>query len=102
MAPRGFALQLRVVFVIVDVEARLGRVVDAPHYDRRDLDRIAALVVHLQPLAVEIARPQRELASRIERIGTAQTRDALAFLVRVFLVCIRHRLHERSHEDAAQ
>src|SRR6266403_1156201 len=68
----GLALQLHVVFVAVDVEARLRGVVDAPDDDRGDLDRIAALVVNLEPLAVKVARAQRDLASRIEWIGAAQ------------------------------
>ena len=56
MAHRRLRLQLHVVLVVVDVEKRLGRVVDAPDDDGSDLDRVAALVVDLEPLAVQVAR----------------------------------------------
>src|SRR5262249_36526950 len=59
--PNGrLALDLHVAFEIVDIEGRLCRVVDPPHDDRSDLDRIAALVVYFDSIAVEVARPERD------------------------------------------
>src|SRR6266576_2821554 len=79
MAHRGLALQLDVVLVAVDIEACLGSVVDAPHHDRRDFDRVASLIVDLQPLAIKIARAQRHLAPGIERIGAAQPQSTASW-----------------------
>jgi len=44
------------MLVVIDVEERLRRVVDAPDDDRRDFDRVAALVVDFEPLTVQVAR----------------------------------------------
>ena len=64
MAHGGLALHRDVRLVVVDVEDRLGGVLDAPHDDRGDLDRVAALVVDLELVAVEGAGPQRDLVAR--------------------------------------
>src|SRR5205823_10166582 len=59
--PHGsLTLQLHVVLVAVNVEARPGSVVDAPDDDCGDLDRVAALVIDLQALAVEVPRARSE------------------------------------------
>ena len=63
VAQRRLGLRQHVGLVVLDVEARLGRVVDAPDDRRGDLDRVAALVVDLQLLAVEVVRAHRDLAS---------------------------------------
>ena len=60
-ADRRLALHLHVAFVVLDVERGLRRVVDAPDDHGRDLDRVAALVVDLELLAVEVVRAQRDL-----------------------------------------
>src|SRR5258708_35978216 len=52
MTHGGFTLQLDVVFIAVDVEAGLGRVVYAPNDDCGDFDRVAAFVVDLEALTV--------------------------------------------------
>ena len=70
------ALHLHEVLVVVDVERRLGGVVDVPDHHRGDLDRVAALVVDLEPVAVQVARAQRQLLARVERVGGAQARHA--------------------------
>ena len=74
MAHRGLGLQLHIELVVVDVEIGAGGIVDAPDDDRGDLDRVAALVVDLEPLAVEVAGAERYLAARVERIRPAQPR----------------------------
>jgi len=51
----GLALDSDVMLIIVDIEARLGGILDPPDDDRGDLDRVAALVIHLEFVAVEVA-----------------------------------------------
>ena len=51
VAHRGLALDLDEVLVVVDLERCPRGVVDVPDDDGGDLDRVAALVVHLQALA---------------------------------------------------
>ena len=72
MAQRGLALHGHELLVVGDVEHRLGRVGDAPHDDRGDLDRVAAGVVDLDPLALEVAHPQRDLLALVERVAPPQ------------------------------
>ena len=64
VAERGLALHGHELLVVLDVEHGLGRVDDAPDDDRGDLDRVAAGVVDLDPLALEVAHPQRDLLRR--------------------------------------
>src|SRR5215471_10953999 len=71
-ADRGLALHLHVALVVLDIERGLRGVLDAPHDHGRDLDRIAALVVDLELLAVEVVRAQRDLR------GQRLVDDALA------------------------
>ena len=66
---RGLALHGHELLVVGDVEHRLGGVGDPPHDDRRDLDRVAAGVVDLDPLALEVANAQRELLLLGERVA---------------------------------
>ena len=61
----GFALDLDVALVVFDVEDGLRRILDAPDHDGRDLDGVAALVVDLERLAVEVVRAQRELGREL-------------------------------------
>ena len=69
MPEGGLALDADVGLVVVDVEHRLGGVADAPDDDGGDLDRVAALVVHLEFLAVEVAGAQGDLLLLVERVG---------------------------------
>src|SRR5262249_20185851 len=63
--PQGrFALHAHIIFKVIHVENSLGRVLHLPHHNRGDLDRVAALVIDLQLLAVEIPRAQRNLETR--------------------------------------
>ena len=90
---RRLALHGDEVFVVLDMERRLGRVHDAPHHHGRDLDRVAVEVVDLRrpamcsPLlfndlprgilllgrprraGLEITDPQRDRALGVEGIG---------------------------------
>ena len=72
VAHRRLGLGQHVGLVVLDVEAGHRRVVDAPDDRRRDLDRVAAQVVDLQLLAVEVVRPDRDLGLGVERVGPAQ------------------------------
>jgi hypothetical protein len=56
VADGGLALHANELLEVVDVEGRLRRVVHAPHHHRADLDRVAALVVHLQRVDRMVAR----------------------------------------------
>ena len=73
MADRCFGLHAHVLVIVLDVEYGLCGVVDAPDDRRRDLDRVAALVVDLQPLAHQIVRAQSYLLLPVERVGPTQT-----------------------------
>ena len=73
-ADRGLALHGDVLLVVVDLEQRLGRLNDLPDDDRGDLDRVAAIVVHLELLRLEVADPQRDLALGEEGIGKPEAR----------------------------
>ena len=55
VAERGLALDVDEVLVVVHLEQRLGRVHDPPDDDRRDLDRVAVVVVDLELGALEVA-----------------------------------------------
>ena len=72
VADRRLALHDDVVFVVVHVEARAEGVLDLPNHDRGDLDRVSALVVDLQLLAVQIARSQRDPFLHEERVRPAK------------------------------
>src|SRR5208282_1608495 len=58
MPQRRLALRLDILLVIIYVERRLCRVLHPPDDDGGDFDRVAALVVDLELLPVERARPQ--------------------------------------------
>ena len=60
VAERRFALHDDELLVVVDVEHGPGGVGHAPDDDRGDLDRVAARVVDLDPLALEVPDPQRD------------------------------------------
>ena len=108
--PHGsLTLQLHVVLVAVNVEARPGSVVDAPNDDCGDLDRVAALVIDLQALAVEVPRAERNLAPRVERIGATKSgepgRPSVAAeelqdgrFVRLYRVQTGEEEHAESHQ----
>ncbi len=64
VAQGGLALHAHVVLIIIHIEDSLRRVLHFPHHDRPDLDGIAALVVDLEFLAVEIPRAQRNFEAR--------------------------------------
>jgi hypothetical protein len=68
-----FALHSHILRILVHVEHRLRRIRHAPHYHRRDLDRVPTLVVHLQLVALEISRPQRNRQLAIKRIGPVKS-----------------------------
>ena len=68
------ALHAHIVLVVLDVEDRLRTVIHAPHHHRRDLNRIAALIVHLDRLHVEVAGTQRQLDLAEERVRPAPRR----------------------------
>ncbi|MBN9072121.1 MAG: hypothetical protein J0H34_11075 [Rhizobiales bacterium] len=55
--------------VVVDVEARLRGVGDAPDHDRADLDRIAVAIIHLEMVRGEIDELQRHLLLGAEGNG---------------------------------
>ena len=55
---RRFALHLHVVVVVVHLEDGFGRVDDLPDDDGGDLDRVAFVVVDLEPRALEVAHAQ--------------------------------------------
>ena len=61
VADGRFALDDDVVLVVVDFEGGVEGVFDLPDDDGGDLDRVAGLVVDLDPLAVEVPGPQRDL-----------------------------------------
>src|SRR5208282_2569043 len=61
MPQRRLALRLDILLVIIYVERRLCRVLHPPDDDGGDFDRVAALVVDLELLPVERARPQGDL-----------------------------------------
>jgi hypothetical protein len=60
------------IFIVVDLEQRLGRVDHLPDHDRRDFDRIAIEIVDLELGRLEVARAQRHAGLRVERIGPAR------------------------------
>jgi hypothetical protein len=69
---RRLRLDGHVVLVIVDVQHCARRVADTPDNGGRDLDRVAAFVVDLELLAVEVAQAQAHLVLVHERVGPAQ------------------------------
>ena len=73
MAQRRLGLDGHVLLVVVDVEHRARRVAHLPDHRRRDLDRIAALVVHLELFAVEVAQAQADTFFLLRK-GFAQRR----------------------------
>src|SRR5262245_62653354 len=54
-----FTLHVNKMLIIVDLEDRFRRFNYTPYHDRRDLDRIAVLVVHLEFAALEVADAKR-------------------------------------------
>ena len=63
------ALDVDVLLVVIDVEARLGRVAHSPDDDDGDLDGIAAFVVDLELLAAEVPHAERNPQLGVQRIG---------------------------------
>ena len=105
---RGFGLHADVLLVVLDIEHRLCRVAHAPDDCRGDLDRVAALVVDLQPLAHQVVHAQADLLLAVERIGPAQPLGAIGADVFaeqqqdrrfVRLQHVESREHERGGED---
>ena len=72
VAHRGLGLDPHVLVVVLDVEHGLRGVAHAPDDGGGDLDRVAALVVDLQPLAHQVVRAQADLLLLVERVGPAQ------------------------------
>ena len=101
VAHRRLGLRQDVGLVVLDVEARLRRVVDAPDDRRRDLDRVAAQVVDLELLAVEVVRAHRDLGLGVERIGPAQAALAVGAAVAAE-ERQQHRLVRLQHVEAGQ
>src|SRR5262245_56077739 len=63
--PNGrLALDAHIGFIIIHVEHGLGRILYAPNNDGCNLNRIAALIVDLEFIAVQVAYTQRHLVSR--------------------------------------
>ena len=56
-------MDANIIFVILDIEQGLRGVLDFPHDDGRDFDGVAALVVDLKFLRIEIAGAQRNFIS---------------------------------------
>ena len=77
VAQRRFALHAHEVLEVVDVEERLRRVLHAPDDHGRDLDGVAALVVHLERLDVVVARAHAHLLAQVPGEGPAKARRAL-------------------------
>jgi len=82
VAHGGLGLDAHVLLEVVDVERGLRGVAHPPDDGRRDLDRVAALVVDLETLAGEVAGAQAHLLLLEERIGPAQPLGAVGALVR--------------------
>ncbi|MNC88105.1 hypothetical protein D3C83_38920 [compost metagenome] len=80
-AQPGLDLDVHERLVVVDVEHRLGGVVDAPHHVAGDVDRVAAFVVDLDALGMDVVRPDRELLLAHPRPDPAQSLAALGALV---------------------
>jgi hypothetical protein len=107
MAQRRLGLHRHVLFIVIDVEHRARRVADAPDDGGRDLDRIAAFVVDLELLAVEVAQTQRHLHLVEERIRPAQPRRVVRAAVRTEqhdqrrLVRLQHvdALHQEDEDE---
>ena len=68
MAHGGLALDGDIGGAVLDIEHRLRRVLHAPDDDGTDLDGVAALVIHLEPFGVQVARTQGDSAAGVERI----------------------------------
>ena len=94
--------------VVVDVEQRLGRVLHPPDDVGGDLDRVAALVVHLQHLAGDVAHAQADLLAAVPRQDPAQAGQAIRADIRteqidhvglVRLQRIEAAGHQREQED---
>jgi hypothetical protein len=90
MTQGRLALRLDIFLIIIDIEGRLGGVLHPPDDNGGDLDRVAALVVDLEPLPVERARPQGHLvpgrglggAAAPARLPCPLRRSQLAFHLR--------------------
>ena len=67
--------------VIVDVEQRLGGVGDPPDDVGGDLDRVAAQVVHLEPLRGDVVDPGRDLGPGQPGPAPAQAGGAVGALI---------------------
>ncbi len=80
-ADRALDLDEDELGVIVDVEQGLGGVGDPPHDVGRDLDRVAAKVVHLEPLRGDVVDPGRDLGPGQPRPAPAQAGIAVAAFV---------------------
>ena len=93
--------------VILDIEDRLRGVAHTPDDGGRDLDRIAAQIVDLELVAVEVVRAQTELALFVERIGPTQAFAAVGALVRTEqqhhrrFIGLQH-VHARRDEQARE
>src|SRR5690606_13886405 len=70
---RGITLNAHKVFVVVNFKRCLERIANLPYEDHTDLYRVADLVVNLDLLAVEVARPQRDAFLNEQRINPEET-----------------------------
>ena len=80
-AHRGLDLDVDETLVSIDIEQSLGGVGDAPDHDGGDLDGVAALVVHLELLAGDVADAETDLGSLVPWQHPAQARRAIGALV---------------------
>jgi hypothetical protein len=81
VADRGFRLDVDVVDVVVDLERGLGRVGHLPDDHRRDLDRVAVLVVDLHAARLEVAHADAQLGLQVEGVDPPPTGLARRSLV---------------------
>ena len=61
---RRFALYSDIVLKILHIENGLRGVLNSPHNHRRNLDRVPAVIIHFQFVAIKIAGSQRNLETR--------------------------------------
>src|ERR1041385_5287757 len=78
-----FALDPDIILEILDVENGLRRVMHMPDNDGTNLDGIAALVVHLKGVAVEIPRSQGHLEATgaLRAVERRAIRSGMAFSI---------------------
>ena len=78
----GLALNNDVLSIVVDIERGTGSVLDLPHDNGGNLDRITGLIVDFESVAVQVAGPKRDSLFCVEGVGPAE-----AVLFHRSLVC---------------